>query len=158
LSAYDGKRDTRYVLTRRRSMYSRLDSSFFQRTDAAGFKSLDDHARHIDRHRGIFQREPPWWFIPISIAIMVVAILLPWRLRQTRDELPPNQQALDVAATERAGAFVRALGFAPGPAVCRSVSSGSAWCTIRVAESDKTFSLWCDRRHPTCIEAIYPSD
>lgn len=69
-------------------------------------------------------------------------------------DLSAQQLARDAAAIERASAFVRALGFEPGPAVCRATHSGSAWCTARVAQSDKTFALWCSQQHPTCIENL----
>jgi hypothetical protein len=89
----------------------------------------------------------------LAIASVIVALLVPWRVHTT-DDLSAKQLALDAAARERAGEFVRQLGFEPGPAVCHALDSGSAWCTVRVAGSDKTFSLWCSRRHLTCIENL----
>ena len=91
----------------------------------------------------------------LSIVVLVVCMILLYRdsVRTPRND-SAKQFARDAAAAERAAAFVRALGFEPGPAVCRALESGSAWCTARVAGSDKTFSLWCSRRHPVCIENL----
>jgi hypothetical protein len=140
-------RDTRYVLTRRRS-------GRFERTDVAGFKLLDDIERRLERlNRKSFFRDT---FVPIAMpSLVMIALLIIVNLyigkRRSLDPNPP-QIARDAAAADRASAFVRALGFAPGPAVCRAKRDGSAWCTIRVAGSDKTFALWCSDEHPTCIE------
>jgi hypothetical protein len=102
----------------------------------------------------IFSRDPPFWLLPLLTALMFALIILIPTHQRTPDDLSARQIARDAAARERAGEFVRGLGFAPGPAVCRARSSGSAWCTVRVARSDKTFSLWCSWRHPTCIENL----
>jgi hypothetical protein len=93
-----------------------------------------------------------------GVGLLVSLIVVGRQGVRTPGDLSAKQLARDAAAKERAFAFVRGLGFEPGPAMCCALFSGSAWCTVRVAGSDKTFSLWCSWRHPTCIEAIYPSD
>jgi hypothetical protein len=141
-------RDRRYVLSRRR--YGVL-----QRTDVAGFKALDEAARNEYKPRPFWR----WWMIPAFV--LYVAFLVGVNLYADRDaehREPPEpeptkyQIARDEAAKERAAAFLRGLGFEPGPAVCRAKRDGSAWCTIRVASSEKTFALWCSDEHPNCIE------
>jgi hypothetical protein len=103
----------------------------------------------------LFRRDPPWWlFFGLPFVLLVVAVLIPWRSPRSPDELPERRLERDAAAVVRARAFVDALGFEAGPAVCRSTDGGSAWCTARVADSDKTFALWCSWRHPTCIENL----
>lgn len=102
----------------------------------------------------IFSRDPPLWLLPSLTALMLATIILIPTRPRTPDDLSAKQIARDAAARERAGEFVRGLGFEPEPALCRARSSGSAWCTVRVAGSDKTFSLWCSWRHPTCIENL----
>lgn len=97
------------------------------------------------------------WWAPILAPILgmifvVVAWLVPWAAPRTPADLSAEQLARDEATAGRARAFVEALGFEPGGVVCRSTSSGSGWCTIRVAGSDKTFALYCSRRHPACVE------
>jgi hypothetical protein len=140
-------RDTRYVLTRR-------SASRFERTDAAGFQQLDDVHRRWERlNRKSFFRDT---FVPIAMpSLVMIALLIIVNLyigqRRSLDPSPP-QITRDAAAAARAQVFVRALGFEPGPAVCRAKRDGAAWCTIRVAGSDKTFALWCSDEHPTCIE------
>ena len=144
-----GKRDTRYVLTRRYSKYSRTPSCFFQRTDPDGFKFLDEHTRHIDRP------SPPllgWKFIAFLVLEVVVLFGIPIYVLRPEPEPATRQQTREAAAVARAAAFVRALDFEPGPAVCRAKRDGSAWCTIRVTGSEKTFALWCSDEHPNCIE------
>jgi len=105
----------------------------------------------------------PWHRIFMSSVIIVFALLggasIFYVLAvDSRPHMPSDlsaqQLSRDAAASDRASAFVRALGFEPGPAVCRATHSGSAWCTVRVADSDKTFALWCSRHHPTCIENL----
>ena len=86
------------------------------------------------------------------IFVGLVGWLVPWASPRTPDDLSAADLARDEAAAVRARAFVEALGFEPGGVVCRSTSSGSGWCTIRVAGSDKTFALDCSRRHPACVE------
>jgi hypothetical protein len=103
----------------------------------------------------LFRRAPPWWLFAVPMAVLwIIVLLLPWPAPRTPDDLSAADRARDEAAAVRARAFVEALGFEPGTAVCRSTDSGSAWCTARVAGSDKTFALWCSRRHPTCIENL----
>ena len=105
-------------------------------------------------------RERLWrsWWAPIlapilaMIVVFLVAWLVPWAAPRTPGDLSAADLARDEAAAGRARAFVEGLGFEPGGVVCRSTSSGSGWCTIRLAGSDKTFALYCSRRHPTCIE------
>jgi hypothetical protein len=105
-------------------------------------------------HR-LFQRDPPMWlFWAPALLMFIFIIAVPWPSPRERDDLPERRLARDVAAGVRAQAFVEALGFEPGPVVSRSTNGGSAWCTARVAGSDKTFSLWCSWRHPTCIENL----
>ena len=105
----------------------------------------------------------PWHRIFMSSVIIVFALLggasIFYLLAvDSRSHMPSDlsaqQLTRDAAASERARAFVGALGFEPGPIVCRAIHSGSAWCTARVAGSDKTFALWCSWRHPTCIENL----
>jgi hypothetical protein len=99
----------------------------------------------------------PWWFALLYVLIAAGFFYLAFVVLdgvRSREDLSDKQLARDAAATGRARAFVEALGFEAGPAVCRSLVSGSAWCTVRVAKSDKTFSLWCSWRHPTCIESL----
>jgi hypothetical protein len=143
-------RDKRYLLTRRWSNYVRTDSSFFQRTDPAGFKSLDDHARKMDASiKPIFSG---WFAVLMSTYVALIVAMLVYAI--IGGPRRPPREARDAAARERAAAFVRALGFEPGPAVCRAKRDGSAWCTIRVAGSVKTFALWCSDEHPNCIENL----
>jgi hypothetical protein len=87
----------------------------------------------------------------VLIGMLVYAMISHYRQAPPEPEPSSYQLARD-AATERAAAFVTALGFEPGPAVCRAKRDGSAWCTIRIAGSDKTFALWCSDEHPNCIE------
>lgn len=102
---------------------------------------------------GLSRRNPPWWLFAAFVAgLWTIVLLLPWPAPRTPDDLSAADLARDEAAAVRARAFVEALGFEPGAAVCRSTKSGSAWCTARVAGSEKTFALWCSRRHLTCIE------
>jgi hypothetical protein len=90
------------------------------------------------------RRNPPWWlFVAFVAGLLILVLLLPWAAPRTPDDLSAADLARDEAAAVRARAFVEALGFEPGAAVCRSTASGSAWCTARVAGSDKTFALWC---------------
>jgi hypothetical protein len=89
----------------------------------------------------------------IIVGLVLVGAFIDVNFRPSPNpDLSPEQLARDAATTERASAFVLALGFEPGPVVRRALDSGSAYCTVRVAGSDKTFSLWCTRWHPTCIE------
>jgi hypothetical protein len=139
-------RDKRYLLSRRR--YDR-----FVRTDPLSFKEIDAAERRRSKLPPVF----PFWqklyfgsCFAVLMGMCVYAIF--FASRQPPPELSSQQLARDAAATERAAAFVTALGFKPGPAVCRALESGSAYCTVRVAGSDKTFALWCSWRHPTCIE------
>ena len=105
-------------------------------------------------------RERLWrsWWAPVlvpTLAIIFVGLvgwLVPWASPRTPDDLSAADLARDEAVAVWARAFVEALGFEPGRVVCRSTSSGSGWCTIRVAGSDKTFALYCSRRHPACVE------
>jgi hypothetical protein len=140
-----GKRDTRYVLTRRYSKYSRTPSCFFQRTDPDGFQLLDEHARQVDRPQ---PRLFGWKVIAFLVLALVleVVVLSGIIIYVRRPEPASYQTARDETARQRATAFVQALGFAPGPAVCRAKRDGSAWCTIRVAGSDKTFRAVVQRR------------
>jgi hypothetical protein len=73
----------------------------------------------------IFSRDPPFWLLPLLTALVFALILL----IPTRPRTPDD-----------------------GPVVRRALDSGSAYCTVRMAGRDKTFSLWCTRWHPTCIE------
>jgi hypothetical protein len=94
----------------------------------------------------------------LYVAFLVGLNLYADRYAEHREPPEPEptkyQIARDAAATERAAAFVTALGFEPGPAVCRALKKGDAYCTIRVVGSDKMFALWCSRKHPTCIENL----
>jgi hypothetical protein len=143
-----GKRDKRYLLTRRYSTYSRTPSQFFQRTDPDGLKWLDEPTRHADAPiKPLFS----WWHEAMLYGMWVIALALLF-VAIFVDPPRPSQVTLDAAAAQRAEAFVSALGFEPGPAVCRAKRDGSAWCTIRISGSDKTFALWCSDEHPNCIE------
>jgi hypothetical protein len=78
--------------------------------------------------RIIAQTWIPTYLMPIMAVVMVaMAIIVPSRTR----EMTPDLQARDQAAVERAQAWVEALGFEPGPAVCRTVGTGSGWCKYR---------------------------
>jgi hypothetical protein len=146
-------RDKRYVLTRRRS-------GRFEHVHPEGFKRFDAIERRWERqNRPSFLRDTLFPFAIPSLAVLVLGVLIIVHIviaRRPPPEPEPTsyQLARAAAARERAAAFVRALGFEPGPAVCRAKRDGPAWCTIRVAKSDKTFALWCSRRHPTCIENL----
>jgi hypothetical protein len=144
-------RDTRYVLTRRRY-------GCFEHVHPENFKHVDETERRWERQfRPSFLRN---MFFPFAMpSLLVLGVLLIVNIviahRQPSEPEPSSYQvARDAAAADRASAFVRALGFEPGPAVCRALDSGSAYCTVRVAGSDKTFALWCSRKHPTCIENL----
>jgi len=143
-------RDKRYII-------SRQCYGYFRRTDVAGFKALDDAERHRYKPKPLFGF---WsWFVAGSCYAIIISGLI-YAIMQRNRQPPPKPEpssyelARDDAARERAAQFVRTLGFEPGPAACRSKRDGSAWCTIRVAGSDKTFALWCSDEHPMCIEDV----
>lgn len=97
--------------------------------------------------------ENPWapFVLPVVAGVLLgVSIMLPWPKPETTSPNP----ARDQAAVERAQAWLEQLGFEPGPAVCRTVRGGSGWCTVRVAGTDRTYSLFCSYRHPTCVESV----
>ena len=139
-------RDKRYMLSRRRY-------NSFERTTPTMFKMIDEAQRRLDHPKPVFGF---WAKCGLVVYILSMIAINVYVARRAPAPEPPSakQLALDAAAAERAAAFVRALGFEPGPAVCRALESGSAWCTVRVSGSDKTFSLWCSRRHPVCIENL----
>lgn len=135
--------DRRYVLSRRRD-------SRFERLRAGEFKSIDDMIRsneRFDKRRSIFT----WPYVSVLGAwcLLLAGMIFAAAMRDARR---PSQAALDAQARERAAAFVQALGFEPGPAVCLAKRDGSALCTIRVADSDKTFAISCGEGNAPCIE------
>ena len=144
-------RDRRYLLTRRRH-------DLHRRTDVRGFAALDQAQRLYEQSKRRFERADRTsrrFFLAMMGVFMVIVFTLSI-YTYTRPPPAPApssyQVARDAQAVVRATAFVQALGFTPGPAVCRAKRDGAAWCTIRVAGSDKTFALWCSDEHPTCIE------
>lgn len=92
----------------------------------------------------------PTILLPVLVGIMLIGLwMIPPQAPAERSE---GVQARDDAAVQRAESWLHTLGFEPGPAICRSASWGSAWCTIRVAGTDRTYSLFCSYRHPHCVE------
>ena len=144
-------RDRRYLLTRRWH-------DLHRRTDVRGFAALDQAQRLYEQSNRRFERadRTSRRFFLAMMGVLVVMLFALSIYTYTRPPPAPEpssyQVARDEAAQERARDFVRGLDFEPGLAVCRAKRDGSAWCTIRVAGSEKTFVLWCSDEHPTCNE------
>jgi hypothetical protein len=142
-------RDKRYLISRRR--YDR-----FVRTDPFTFKVIDETERRLSKPPSVLTFWQKMYFgscFAVLIGMLVYAMISHYRQAPPEPE-PSSYQLARAAAAERAAAFVTALGFEAGPAVCRALKKGDAYCTIRVAGSNKTFALWCSRKHPTCIENL----
>lgn len=75
----------------------------------------------------------------ISISALLCGIFIIAMVVDLPGQLPRNKIPPDVAALE----FVSSLGFRADKAVCGPVKFCAANCTVKVVESDKTFSLEC---------------
>jgi hypothetical protein len=103
------------------------------------------------------QRRAAWWqgvrsawpvFVFVALIIASAVLVNFWAASYDRAGTP----AQDEAAKERARQFLRELELEPGPVVCRSARTGSAWCTIREAHGERFWQVFCSFRHPSCIQ------